>query len=82
MAAKIFANLKGDVAGVMALIDGKPRSADIIAVGRLKCMQLHMDALNRINKERPDIGFTLLKGLSKELSNRVRFHNRKISLVR
>lgn len=72
----------GSCFGEMALIDGKSRSADIVAVGILKCMRLPLDALNRINEKRPDIGFTLLRGLSKELSNRVRFHNRKISLVR
>ncbi|MBF0430165.1 MAG: SLC26A/SulP transporter family protein [Fibrobacteria bacterium] len=72
----------GSCFGEMALIDGKERSADIVAVGTLKCYCLSLEALNKINQDHPDIGFSILKGLSKELSNRLRFYNRKISLVK
>ncbi len=68
--------------GEMALIDGKPRSADVVAVATLKCMKLSLDSLNAVNRDRPDLGVTPLKGPAKELSSRLRFYNRKISLAK
>jgi SulP family sulfate permease len=72
----------GNCFGEMALIDGKPRSADIVAVGTLICQRLSLEQLGNLRRDHPDIGFVLLQGLAKELSSRLRFYNHKMSLTR
>jgi CRP-like cAMP-binding protein/anti-anti-sigma regulatory factor len=67
----------GNCFGEMAFIDNKPRSADVVSVGNMKCYILSFAELQKINEQQPDIGFALIKGVAKELARRIRFNNWK-----
>ena len=58
---------KGQFFGEMALIDGGPRSADVIAVAPTKCWVLVSWGFAGILRSHPDIALPMLKELVKRL---------------
>lgn len=70
---KVLARLgKGQFFGEMSLLDGRPRSADVIAVEKTSCFVLTSWAFAGLVKTSPGIAVNLLK----ELAGRLRETNR------
>ena len=69
----------GAVFGEMAILDGKPRSASIIALGKMSCLRLKIDSLEKIAKTHPDTRNALMASLGVELSKRIRVANRALT---
>ncbi len=66
----------GAVFGEMSTIDGKPRSATVVAEGQAKCLFLAVDSMANIEKKRPGLAYKLILGITRELSMRFRIANR------
>jgi SulP family sulfate permease len=66
----------GSIFGEMAILDGKSRSATLIAEGEISCRFLALEKLEQIKKESPPLAHRLLSGLALELSKRIRLANR------
>ena len=65
---KVLAELgKGQFFGEMSLIDGSPRSADVVAVAPTKCWTLSSWAFEALVKSYPEIALTMLKEMAKRL---------------
>ena len=71
---------QGTTFGEMAVLDGKPRSADVISDGNLVCYYLLKKDLDRMTKERPEIAVKFLMGIGIEFSNIIRIVNQRISV--
>jgi CRP/FNR family transcriptional regulator, cyclic AMP receptor protein len=65
----------GDFFGEMALIDGGPRSATIIAASQVRVMMLQRRAFLKALKENPQIGLAIME----TLADRVRRLERAVS---
>ncbi|KAB2935299.1 MAG: cyclic nucleotide-binding domain-containing protein [Leptonema illini] len=73
---------RGTVFGEMAMIDGRPRSADVLAAGTLSCWVLTMERLNRLKQEHPDVAYRVMTGVAALLSRRIRINLNIISQYR
>jgi CRP/FNR family transcriptional regulator, cyclic AMP receptor protein len=56
----------GDYFGELALIDGAPRSATIIATEELHVMQLPRESLLQLARRHPAVALTMLRSLSSQ----------------
>jgi CRP/FNR family transcriptional regulator, cyclic AMP receptor protein len=65
----------GDFFGEMALIDGGPRSATIIAASQVRVMMLQRRAFLKVLKQNPQIGLAIME----TLAERVRRLERAVS---
>jgi CRP/FNR family cyclic AMP-dependent transcriptional regulator len=65
----------GDFFGEMALIDGGPRSATIIAANQVRVMMLQRQTFLKAMKQHPEIGLAIME----TLAERVRRLERAIS---
>ena len=65
----------GDYFGEMALIDGGPRSATIIAASQVRLMMLQRQAFLKVLKQNPQIGLAIME----TLAQRVRGLERSVS---
>ncbi len=54
----------GDFFGEVAMLDGRPRTADVVADGELRCIALSRDALRAAVLAEPEIGWRLLEVLA------------------
>jgi glutaminase len=70
----------GMIFGEMALIDGAPRSAMILADSAVECDVLSVEDFNELASSHPVIKIKLLKNLSLSLCRRLRKANRELSL--
>ncbi len=68
----------GTVFGEMALLDGEPRSATVVAETDLECQSLGTVHFERLKDEHPRIAIQLLSNLASESSLRLRRANRLI----
>ncbi|MGB1699509.1 MAG: cyclic nucleotide-binding domain-containing protein, partial [Nannocystaceae bacterium] len=68
----------GTVIGEMALLEGQPRSATVVARDRVECYRLSLDVFERLQANRPRIAVVLLSNLARLLSGRVRTANSMI----
>ena len=57
----------GDFFGEMGLLDGQPRSADVIALDAVEVLLLEGDALRETITDQPAVAWTLLRILSQRL---------------
>jgi glutaminase len=67
--------------GEMALLDGRKRSADIVADEKVICYGLAVEQLQEVAAERPNIMITMLSNLTREFSERLRHANEEISAL-
>lgn len=68
----------GTVFGEMALLDGEPRSATVVADTELECQVLSIADFERLKDAHPRIAIRLLSNLASESSLRLRRANRLI----
>ncbi|MBE0613671.1 MAG: SLC26A/SulP transporter family protein [Burkholderiales bacterium] len=68
----------GTVFGEMALLDGEPRSATVVADTELECQVLSIAEFERLKAAHPHIAIRLLSNLARESSLRLRRANRLI----
>lgn len=65
---KVLATLgRGEFFGEMSVIDGQPRSADVVAVGATKCWVLPAWNFSGLIKGHPEVAMPMLKELVKRL---------------
>ncbi len=62
----------GDIFGEIGFLDGKPRSATIIAKKKAKIIKIHKKKLEELIEKDKEIGLILFKNLSKALAERIR----------
>ncbi|MDP1871041.1 MAG: SulP family inorganic anion transporter [Gallionella sp.] len=72
----------GMMFGEMAIIDGSPRSAGIVAEGELVCVSINRDDLSALFTAHPEIAKKLYHGLTLTLLQRLRTADRAISKLR
>jgi CRP-like cAMP-binding protein len=65
----------GTFFGEMALLDGKPRSANVVARDNLVCYRLTLENFNQLQKDNPKISITLLTNISRTIATRLRLTN-------
>jgi CRP-like cAMP-binding protein len=68
--------------GEMGLVDGAPRSADVVAETDAECWVLSIDALRGYLKANPSIMNLVLTNLVLDLSDRLRQSNRMVMSLR
>jgi len=57
----------GEIIGEMALIDGVPRSATVIALNNVKVLELKHDVFEKILETRPDVSLSIIRNYSSRL---------------
>ena len=70
----------GMIFGEMALIDGAPRSAMIVADSEVECDVLSLEKFSKLASSYPVIKIKILKNLNLSLCRRLRKANRELSL--
>ena len=68
--------------GEMAFIDGAPRSADVVAIEPVECLELGRIAFDELDSLRPSLKIHILTRLARHLSTRLRHTNTEISALR
>jgi CRP-like cAMP-binding protein len=58
---------KGDFFGEIALLDGGPRTATVMADGHLRCLVLPRTEFRQVVTEDPSVGLKILKGAARRL---------------
>jgi glutaminase len=71
----------GAVIGDMALLDGGPRSADVVADEKVMCYGFSVDELIECSAERPKLLQAILVNLARELAERLRGANAHIRAI-
>ena len=66
---------KGDIAGEMGFIDDQPHSASLRALGKTKVFSLAHDDFEAMVSEHPQIIYTVMKNIVKEVHNILRRMN-------
>jgi sulfate permease, SulP family len=69
---RLFTFTPGVTFGEVALLDGKPRSADVWAEEDAEVFRLSFDDFNALRKEKPEIVIKLLLNIAKEFSRNLR----------
>ena len=69
----------GTIFGEMALLDGKPRSANVDVIETLTCYQLTVSSFDRLKNDIPDMAIKIITVISKILTQRLRDANNIIS---
>jgi CRP-like cAMP-binding protein len=64
----------GDFFGEMSVIDGLPRTAQVIATAPTRCLALATWDFERLILDHPRIGLAILRGLSARLRERTEHH--------
>lgn len=79
--AKRLASFSAGMAfGEMAIMDGAPRSANVVAESELVCYLLKVEDLRGLAETSPAISIKLLENISLSLSNKLRRTNRELSV--
>ncbi len=63
---------RGTVVGEMALIEGKPRSASIVADEHVACYELRSEDFDMLLREKPVIATGIMRNTARELARRLR----------
>ncbi len=69
---RLFTFMPGVVFGEVALLDGKPRSADVWAEEDSEVYRLSLDDFDVLRREKPEIVIKLLLNIAKEFSRNLR----------
>jgi anti-anti-sigma factor len=69
----------GTIFGEMALLDGKPRSANVEAREYFTCYRLSLENFERLKNEHPNISITIVTNISRIIAKRLRLANDMIS---
>jgi len=64
---KLAALTAGDFFGELGVIDGEPRSADVVAVSETKCWILSQWAMKSVIANHPEVALSMLEELVKRL---------------
>lgn len=72
----------GAIFGEMAVLDGNPRSATIVADGELGCLRLSIASLEELGTKFPEVRHALMAAIGLELSKRIRISNRALSALK
>ena len=75
---RLFSASTGTVFGEIALLDDKPRSANVEAAEETECYSLSRESFEIIKKEHPEIGFSLMKNINMIIVNRLRIADQMI----
>ncbi|MBD0290439.1 MAG: flavin reductase [Thermoleophilia bacterium] len=59
----------GEIVGEVAVLDGRPRSADVVAVGVTRCLTVSRDSLREAIEGEPQVAWELLGVLAGRLRN-------------
>jgi flavin reductase (DIM6/NTAB) family NADH-FMN oxidoreductase RutF len=57
----------GEFFGEVAVLDGRPRSADVVADGSARCLSLHREVLREVLQEEPRAAWAMLETLASRL---------------
>jgi glutaminase len=68
--------------GEMAFIDGAPRSADIVAIEPVSCLEFGRAAFEQLDTLRPSLKIHMLTRISRHLSSRLRHANMELAALR
>jgi CRP-like cAMP-binding protein len=63
---------RGTMFGEMALIEGAPRSASIVADEAVTCYELSRDDFDQLMRDRPVIATQIMRNTARELARRLR----------
>ena len=66
----------------VAVLDGKPRSATIVAQGALVCLRLSMASLDQVGQAHPEVRHALMAAIGLELTKRIRIANRAMTALK
>jgi SulP family sulfate permease len=70
---------EGSLFGEMALLDGGPRSANIVASKRAVCLKVTRQGFEALEARHPDLLLVLMKNLNRQFADRLRIANTMIS---
>ena len=71
----------GSVLGEMALIDDRPRSAEVVCIHLTKVAKIPAKKLRSYMNQNRDVGFIVLANLARVLSGRLRLADEKIDTL-
>lgn len=69
----------GTMFGEMALLTGRPRSADMVANGPVRCLRLDPGALEALRAEAPEAAWQLLRAVAVQIELNLRLANAAIA---
>lgn len=72
---------QGSVLGEMALIDDRPRSAEVVCLSLTKVARIPAQQLRAYMNSKRDVGFVILASLARVLSGRLRLADLKIDQI-
>ena len=72
---------KGSFVGEFALVDGKPRSATVVALEDSETLILKTDQFEKLIETHPKVGVKLLRGIARVLSLRLREAGDRLAAV-
>ena len=78
---RLFTFGAGVVFGEMAMLDGNPRSAQVMAEEDSEVYCLSQERFNHICTENPDVAVKLLKNISIVLSQRLRVRSEELRML-
>ena len=78
---RLFTFTAGVIFGEVALLDGKPRSADVWAEEDAEVFRLSLNDFEMLRKERPEIVIKLLLNIAKEVSRNLRRISEEVRLM-
>jgi CRP-like cAMP-binding protein len=78
---RLFSFSAGVIFGEMALLDGKPRSAWVVADEDAEVYRLSFDHFNRLFAQQPQVAAKLLKNIALVLSHRLRARSDELRIL-
>ena len=73
---------KGESVGEMALLDGVPRSATVVAIDAVSVLTLTSDSYEEMREKHPQLAIKITLGIFRILSRRLRAVNKSLEFVR